>query len=296
MALVSNRVLVTGINSFTGHHLTAYLKHNGFDVYGTVLSGGDRKHIFNCDVTNRESCEDAVASISPDYVIHLAGIAFVGHANSEAFYKVNTIGSENLLRALTLLKKPVQKVLLASSATVYGDQRCEVLEESMCPKPANHYGISKLAMEFIAQGYFSKLPIIIVRPFNYTGVGQSEQFLIPKIVSHFRQRKTSIELGNLYVSREFNDVNLACDIYTKLLQSDASGLVTNLCSGNAISLLEIIASMNKISGYEIEVQVNPAFVRENEISRLVGSPKNIESIIGKIIPCALEDTLNRMYQ
>ncbi len=65
---------------------------------------------------------------------------------------------------------------MASSATIYGNQGLEVLDESLCPIPANHYGASKYAMECLVKNYFTKLNIIITRPFNYTGVGQAEHF------------------------------------------------------------------------------------------------------------------------
>ena len=290
------KVLITGIDSFTGGHLSQYLNALGYDVFGTVIRGGDDITCFNCDITNAQQCKDVVSSVKPEYVIHLAGISYVGHDNTEAFYQVNTLGSQNLLDALSKQAHPIKKVILASSATVYGDQGCEVLDESMCPQPANHYGISKLAMEHVARGFFSKLPIIITRPFNYTGIGQPEHFLVPKIVSHFKRRESVIELGNLHVSREFNDISLACEIYAKLLECDSSGEIVNLCSGNAISLMEIVDRMNEIAGYAIDVQVNPAFVRANEIKRLVGSTEKLQKMIGSITPHNLKTTLLTMYQ
>ena len=166
----------------------------------------------------------------------------------------------------------------------------------MCPQPANHYGISKLAMEHMAWMYRDKLPIIIARPFNYTGIGQSEQFLIPKIVSHFKRKEKVIELGNLHVAREFNDVEFVCEVYEKLLRSSFVSETVNLCSGKAISLLEIIAYMNQISGYNIEVKVNPLFVRENEIKRLVGSTKKLKKAISTIKNIEIEETLRKMYE
>jgi len=294
--VLASKVLITGIDSFTGGHLSKYLKFLGYDVYGTVIRNGDGAISFDCDITNSQQCKDVITSINPEYVIHLAGISYVSHDNTEAFYQVNTLGTQNLLDALAASSCSLKKVILASSATVYGDQGCEVIDESMCPQPANHYGISKLAMEHAARAFFSKLPIIIVRPFNYTGVGQPEHFLVPKIVSHFKHKKNVIELGNLHVLREFNDVSLACDIYTKLLQCDTSGEIVNLCSGQAISLMEIIELMNTIAGYKIDVQVNPAFVRANEIKRLVGSTIQLEQLIGQLQPMNLEKTLRTMYE
>lgn len=293
---LASKVLITGINSFTGGHLSKYLGSLGYDVYGTVMRGGDGVVSFDCDITNIQQCMAVVASVKPEYVIHLAGVSFPGEKNTSLLFEVNTLGAQNLLDALVASKCVLKKVVLASSATVYGDQGREVLDESMCPQPANHYGISKLSMEHTARAFFSRLPIIIVRPFNYIGIGQPEQFLVPKIISHFKRQEEVIELGNLDVSREFNDVTLACDIYAKLLKCDASGEIVNLCSGQAISLMEIIKVMNTIAGYEIDVQVNPAFVRENEIKRLVGSTIQLEQLIGKITPMALEQTLRVMYE
>lgn len=294
--LASKKVLITGIDSFTGFHLKTHLKKQGYHVYGTVFSNGDGVETFTCNITNKDGCLHVMRQIQPNFLIHLAGISYVGHDDVEAFYKVNTLGTQNILDALCTLENSVQKVILASSATVYGDQGYEELDESMCPKPASHYGISKLAMEHMARMYFTKLPIIIVRPFNYIGVGQAEHFLVPKIVSHFKQHAKSIELGNLHVEREFNDVEFTCKVYAALLSSKCHSEVLNLCSGKAISLLEIISLMNKIVGYEIEVNVNPAFVRENEIKRLVGSTTRLEQAIGHTRPIELEETLRKMYE
>ncbi|WP_228447982.1 GDP-mannose 4,6-dehydratase [Sulfurospirillum diekertiae] len=296
MALASKKVLITGIDSFTGYHLKTHLKKQGYNVYGTVFSNGDEAETFTCNITNKENCLHVMRQIQPNFLIHLAGISYVGHDDVEALYKVNTLGTQNVLDALCTSESNVQKVILASSATVYGDQGCEELEESMCPKPANHYGISKLAMEHMARGYFAKLPITIVRPFNYTGIGQPEHFLVPKIVSHFKRREQTIELGNLHVAREFNDVAFTCKVYEKLLESTMDSDIVNLCSGKAISLMEIISLMNAIAGYEIEVKVNPSFVRDNEIKRLVGSTQKLEKTIDHICPIELEETLRKMYE
>lgn len=296
LALVSNKVLITGIDSFTGMHLSSYLETKGYRVYGTVLKEGDGFKTFTCNITCKQECIDVMSCVKPDCVIHLAGIAFVGHDNNEAFYEVNTLGTQNILDALIETNCKIQKVILASSATVYGDQGSEVLNESMCPMPTNHYGMSKLAMEHMARNYFKKLPILIVRPFNYTGVGQAEHFLVPKIVSHFKQKALHIELGNLYVEREFNDVFFTCNVYVRLLESEVISEIVNICSGTAISLMDIIDTMDSLARYRITVEVNPLFIREHEIKRLVGSITKLESIVGKIVPIPLIQTLSNMYE
>lgn len=265
-------------------------------MYGTTIDEPCMPEHFRCDLRDRDAIRSVVDQIQPTHVIHLAAISFVGESNASLIYDVNVIGSCNLLDALAGLPKAPQKVILASSATVYGDQGSEVLDESMCPRPVNHYGCSKLVMEQMASTYHSKLPIIITRPFNYTGPGQEGHFLIPKIVNHFKERKNMIELGNLYVEREFNDIRDVCEIYAKLLSSDAEGETLNLCTGRGVTLLSVIDRMNEIAGYEIEVTVNPAFVRPNEIKRLVGSVDHLTSLIGTIKPRPIRDTLLSMYE
>lgn len=189
------KVLITGIDSFTGVHLSSYLENSGYDVYGTSLSKTAEKK-YKCDITNKEEILTVLDTVKPDFFVHLSGISFTAHGNSEDFYRVNTIGTINILDAFIESNLKPQKIIIASSATVYGNQGVEILDESMCPKPANHYGASKYAMECMAKNYFDRLNIIITRPFNYTGIGQAEHFLIPKIVKHFREKK---KLWNLVI-------------------------------------------------------------------------------------------------
>ncbi len=289
------KVLITGIDSFTGNHLSKYLEKYGYSVYGTSLfNSGEKKYL--CDITKKDDILKVLKEIKPDYLIHLSAISFAAHENIQDFYSVNTVGTTNILDAFLELGLNPKKIILASSATVYGNQNKEVLDESLCPKPANHYGASKYAMECLASGYFDKLPILITRPFNYTGIGQAEHFLIPKIVKYFKDKKEIIELGNLDVKREFNDINFVCEVYKELLECEAISEIINIASQNPISLLEIIDKMNKIAGYNIKVEVNPAFVRKDEIKTLCGSSKKLFELVGSIKQRTFEDILRSMIE
>lgn len=289
------RVLITGIDSFTGSHLSKYLNKFGYEIYGTSLCESG-KNKYKCDITSKDDVKDILKKVQPDYFIHLSGISFAAHGNNEDFYKVNTMGTLNILDSIVELNLNIEKIILASSATVYGNQGLEILDESLCPKPANHYGASKYAMECLAKNYFEKLPIIITRPFNYTGVGQADNFLIPKIVKHFKEKKETIELGNLDVSREFNDVEYVCEVYKRLLECKTKSKVVNICSNKGIKLLDVIDTMNNLAGYKIEVKVNPAFVRKDEIQSLTGSTDKLYEIIGEVKQKPFEDTLRGMLE
>jgi nucleoside-diphosphate-sugar epimerase len=197
------RALITGLHGFTGYFLAQELTAAGYRVFGTMMPGeAVGPDMFAVDLCDRDAVAAMVAEVRPDVVAHLAGIAFVGHANVEAIYRVNVVGTRNLLEALASGSDQPTSVLLASSANIYGNASVPVIDEDVPPAPANDYAVSKLAMEYMARLWMDKLPITIVRPFNYTGVGQADNFLLPKIVSHFRRNEARIELGNFAIARD----------------------------------------------------------------------------------------------
>ncbi|UVW28343.1 GDP-mannose 4,6-dehydratase [Massilia sp. H6] len=290
------RALITGLRGFTGYYLAQELSAAGYRVFGTVLPGEELgPDIHAVDLCDREAVARIVDEVQPDVVAHLAGIAFVAHANSELIYRVNVVGTRNLLEALALGAHRPTSVLLASSANIYGNASVSVIDESVPPSPANDYAVSKLAMEYMARLWMDKLPIIIARPFNYTGRGQDENFLLPKIVSHFRRNERRIELGNLAIARDFSDVRMVSRAYRRLLAVAPSGEAFNVCSGSSHSLANLIDMMGQIAGYHIEVQVNPAFVRANDVLTLAGSNSKLTAVIGQLEPTPLSETLRWMY-
>ena len=288
------KVLVTGIDGFTGKHLANALKLSGFKVVGLSEQNNDADDVFTCDLLDKENLQQVVAKIKPNYVVHLAAISFVGHGNADDFYRVNVVGTVNLLEALLKLEKKPEKVLVASSANVYGDCDKSPILETQQPLPVNHYAMSKLSMEFMARTYLDRLPLFFTRPFNYIGLGQAESFVIPKLISHFTKKARVIELGNLNVEREFNDVRFVCDAYLRLLDVAKPGEAYNICSGKPVTLSKVIELLTEMTGYKINVKVNPAFVRENEVHQLFGNPEKLLNTIGTIQQPILEETLTWM--
>lgn len=291
------RILVTGANGFTGRHLIDRLARDGHELHGLAHSAEEDaqdllKATHVADLRDLPALSKVVAEVRPDKVVHLAAIAFVAHGDASELYSANIFGTRNLLQALATASHPPSVVLLASSANVYGNRREGVLDESLSPEPANDYGITKLSCEMLGRLYADRLPIITVRPFNYTGRGQSEQFIIPKIVAHAKARRDTIELGNIDVARDFSDVRAVVDSYARLLDApEAIGGVFNVCSGEARTLSEVLDLAAELTGHRMEVRVNTAFVRADEVRKLCGGRARLESVIGEVVMPSLRDTI-----
>jgi nucleoside-diphosphate-sugar epimerase len=278
-----SKLLLTGAAGFTGQHFIGAGQQAGYKV-----------RPLQADLTDAKAVASEVAVFAPDYVVHLAGISAITHADEEAFYSVNLFGTQNLLKALTALPKSPTRVLLASSSNVYGNALFSPIDESSCPAPVNHYAISKLAMERLTCMFADKLPMVVARPFNYTGIGHDARFVIPKLIEHFKRRASTIELGNLEVEREFNDVRTVCESYLRLLEFGQAGQVYNVCSGRPVSLMMAVDALKGITGHEMVVTVNPDLIRANEVHRLCGNPTKLESCIGKLQHPTLDETLRWM--
>lgn len=292
------RVLVTGIAGFTGRYVAAELSGAGHQVVGLAHPGSGHGlpdvPTHAVDLLDRPATRAAVTEAAADAVVHLAAITFVAHDDADELYRTNIVGTRNLLEALDATGAPPGIVVLASSANVYGNTTVEPITEDTPPAPANDYAVSKLAMEHLARLWATRLPIAVTRPFNYTGVGQRGQFLLPKIVDHFRRRERAIELGNTGVWRDFSDVRTVARHYRRLVELAPAGTTLNLCSGVAHSLDEVLAIMAELAGYRIEVRVNPDFVRANEVVRLVGSRERLDATLGAVPAIPLRETLRWM--
>lgn len=293
---VPSRVLLTGARGFTGHYVREALVEAGYAVYGLSQEVTEEPGTVVADISDIDVLTAAFASVRPDYVIHLAAIAFVGHADVKQFYDVNLFGTLNLFEAASRARVSPSRFVIASSANVYGNPPVPVVSEDVWPAPVNHYAMSKLSMEHMVRTWEDRFNITIVRPFNYTGLGQSEQFLIPKLVAHFRDCKCEISLGNLDVCREFNDVRMVAQVYTQLLRPEvgSGGLTINLCSGKGYALGDVVAMLQKLCSHTIQVKRDPELVRANELKTLVGDPGRLKALMPELPAFDLLDTLQWM--
>jgi nucleoside-diphosphate-sugar epimerase len=297
--MAGRKLLLTGASGFTGRYLLKSAVALGYECIAISQKGTlpieSAANVIECDLLDFDKVKQIVAEIEPDYVVHLAAISYVGHGSTKDISQTNIVGTTNLLDAIAKQCTDIQKILIVSSGNVYGNAISLPITERSVFNPENDYGVSKCSMELAVKIRMDSLPIVITRPFNYTGIGQAEHFLVPKIVRAFKSGQTHIELGNLDVARDFSDVRDVVAAYLGLLESEAQSEVYNVCSGKSVSLLNIIDKLNALAGYEINVKVNPEFIRSNEIKELYGCENKLRALIGPYRKYTFEDTLNWIF-
>jgi len=277
------RVALTGATGFTGRFVSAALEAAGI----TPVS-------LQVDLRDPHAVGAVIDALDFDRVIHLAGRAFVDAADWHAFYTVNQLGTFNLLEAVSR-KAAGARCILASSAQVYGPKAEGLIAESAPTNPTNHYAISKRAMEQGADLWRDRLDIVVTRPFNYTGVGQDTQYLIPKIVDHFLRRAEVIELGNTWVRRDFGDVRSVAEACVGLALATEVPPVVNIATGAVSSIGDIVEQLTALSGHQLEVRVNRAFVRKGDVEVLGGNVALLRETLPEWAPRSINDTLQWMY-
>lgn len=289
MAHRSDKILITGAAGLTGRALFARLAAAGHRPM-SLDHGGSR-----VDLRNGEAVAKSLRAAAPDVIVHLAGITTSLHSDISEIYSVNVGGTVNLLEAAASLSRPPGLTILASSATVYGTPTQDGLIAENAPlRPQHHYAASKVAMEALASVFGKSLPILITRPFNYTGAGQSEDFVVAKLVGHFQRREPEIRLGNIDVSRDIGAADDVAEIYCRLIERCQAGATTNIATGRAIALAEIIAALKKLTGHSPKIISDPRFTRPDDPKIVAGDIALLESLIGSVPRTALPDLLSAM--
>lgn len=292
------RILVTGGGGFVGLHLLReVLKHDVDELIATV-PGDPAVQVpniggvewFPLDVTSLESVRNVVGRVQPDVVYHLAGQASVG-ASFEAplvTWDVNATGTLRLIEALRELSPGTQRLVLASSAEVYGvvspDE--QPIVEGSPFGPVNPYGASKAAAELAALGASRQggLQVVITRMFNLIGPGQDERFVLPSIArqltaSDFVEgKRRALKLGNLAVERDFLDVRDAVSAYLTLMERGRAGDAYNICSGIARPLSAVVARLVELSGLDVDITVDQSRVRPSDIPVLAGENTKLRDL------------------
>jgi GDP-4-dehydro-6-deoxy-D-mannose reductase len=274
------RALITGGKGFVGHWLAAHLKDRGDEV--AVID-------IETDVADGAAVRRVMSDVAPEAVYHLAAMTHVGESweNPSQVLRVNVLGTAEVLAAArSLATSP--RVLVVSSAEVYGVVTPAQLPlgEDTPAKPASPYAASKLAAEAVAlqawRGFGQ--PVVIVRPFNHIGPGQSPNFFVPalakRIVEAGRSGTRSLPVGNLTTRRDFTDVRDVVTAYRLLIEQGESGGVYNVCSGRDVAMSDVAGQLLELAGANLTLETDPALLRPVDVPVLRGSAALLRSATG----------------
>ena len=274
------RALITGGKGFVGQWLAAHLKDCGDEV--AVID-------IETDVADGAAVGAVMAEVAPDAVYHLAALTHVGESweNPSQVLRVNVLGTAELLAAARR-DRPEARVLVVSSAEVYGVVTPQQLPlgEDTPTEPASPYAASKLAAETVAlqawRGYAQ--PVIVVRPFNHIGPGQSPNFFVPalakRIVEARRSGAPTLAVGTLTTRRDFTDVRDVVAAYRLLMEHGTAGDVYNVCSGHDVAMAEVAEQLLDLAGVDLSLETDPALVRPVDVPVLRGDASRLRAATG----------------
>ena len=274
------RALITGGKGFVGQWLAAHLKDAGDEVAVIDLE---------TDVSDGPAVRRVMSDVRPEAVYHLAAMTHVGESweNPSQVLKVNVLGTAELLAAARTLEQS-PRMLVVSSAEVYGvvSEAQLPLREDTPTAPATPYAASKLAAEAVAlqawRGY--QQPVIVVRPFNHIGPGQSPNFAVPalakRIVEARRSGAGSLSVGTLTTRRDFTDVRDVVVAYRLLLETGVPGTIYNVCSGRDVAISEVAEQLLALAGAKLELVTDPDLVRPVDVPVLRGDAGLLKAATG----------------
>ncbi len=292
-------ILVTGSDGFVGHHLLARL---AADFPDAVL------HPAAFDVTDPDAIDHAVSALRPDACIHLAAIAAIGEARDapEHAWAVNLGGTLSLARALRR-HTPDCVLLYVSSADAYGSSFAAgvALDEAAPLAPMNTYGATKAAAD-LALGALAQdgLRVIRLRPFNHTGPGQSEAFVVAAFARQIARiaagrQPPVLRVGALDARRDFLDVRDVVAAYSLCLaraDSQVSGTILNVASGEGRRVGDVLDALLALSGVQAAVEVEAGRLRRTEIPLACGDAARARAALGWAPAIAWETTLRDVLQ
>jgi GDP-4-dehydro-6-deoxy-D-mannose reductase len=276
-------VLVTGISGFAGSHLAELLVSRGDEVHGLAHEGPpfanlasvrDRVRIHEGDITRLEDVQGALAGARPDAVVHLAGMAVPTMAAEDpvAAVRINVLGTATLLTAIE--RHPRTRLVLASSADVYGAPERVPVDEDAPLRPANVYAATKVAAEALTRELAARhaASVVILRPANQNGPRQHPGLAASAFAKQIAEAEAGlaepvVRHGRLDAERDFLDVRDMARAYAAALGVAESGTF-NVGTGRAVSIAEILDTLIALARIPVRAELDPSRVRGGEPTRI----------------------------
>ena len=286
------KALITGAGGFVGPHLVRDLEADGAEATGLDLRTGP-------DLLDADGWRRALDEHRPDVLYHLAGWSDVGGSWERPFetFRVNALGTLAVIEAAVAAK--TERVILISSADVYGPVPVaeQPITEQHPPRPHSPYGVSKQAAEALAfQAHRAhELGVVVVRPFNHIGAGQSTRFVAPAFASQIAAAERvgggEIRHGDLSARRDMTDVRDVVRAYRLLAERGEPGEVYNVCRGSAIAMADLLDGLIRLANVPVTTAVDPGRLRPVELAVLEGSHAKLTEATGWTPRIPLSETL-----
>ena len=304
------KILITGAGGFVGKYLIKELqKDSSNDIFGAVFRSTSDiasllspDHTIEGDLSDLSFASDLIKRSNPDVIYHLAALSVVGSSveNAVSVMNSNTTISYNLLESVRLYAQKA-RVIAISSGNVYGavKEPNVKINESVPLRPLNPYAVSKVSQEMLALMYHLAYgqDIVISRPFNHTGIGQTTEFVIPSLAAKFAKIEKGelspvIEVGNLDSVRDFTDVRDMVIAYTQAAKSGISGEIYNIGSGLGHTIKEVLDIFQSLSMTKVEIKVSEGLLRTADVPALISDSSKFSALSHWKPKIDLKDTIS----
>ena len=217
------KILITGASGFIGSFIVEEALKRGFETWAAMRRSSskeylqdERIHFIELNLSSQGDLEMQLMGHDFDYVVHAAGVTKC--LDKRDFYRINTEGTKNLVRAIIALDMPLKKFVYISSLSIFGaireKQPYQEIRDTDTPKPNTAYGRSKLEAERFLDALQTPFPYVILRPTGVYGPRERDYFLMAKSIkqhSDFAVGYRRQDITFVYVEDVVQAVFLACD-------------------------------------------------------------------------------------
>ena len=274
-------ILVTGAKGFVGGYLLPLL--------------GEQAVAAEADVRDAAAVEAEFRAVEPSAVVHLAALSSVGESwlQPVEIWRVNVLGTLHVLQAAA----PGTRILLASTAEVYGRAEKLPASEDAALAPVSPYGASKAAAELACAPARARgeLEIVVTRAFNTEGPGRDERFAVGSWARQIAELEHAgggtLHVGDLSAKRDIVDVRDASRAYASLVDPAVEGGTYNIASGRAVGMQHVLDVLLGLARCEIRVEPDPERMRPVDLPELWGDPSKLDAATGWKAEIPLEQTL-----
>ncbi|MGE0190745.1 MAG: NAD-dependent epimerase/dehydratase family protein [Planctomycetota bacterium] len=303
-------VLVTGAAGFIGSHLTDRLLAEGAAVTGIDdfdpyydralkernLEGARAQRGFRfveADI-NRADLDDVLRGV--DRVVHLAAKAGVRGSwgtSFDSYLDANVRTTQRLLEACR--RHPVGLFLYGGSASVYGDEALEPVDESYVGTPHSPYGLTKWAAERLAFTYRAVfgIPAAAARIFSCYGPRERPDKAIQIFLTAARDGQPITVHGDGSQLRDFTYVGDVVDGLVRALERRPDGAVFNLARGATRPLADVLGVIRSVTGRDLEVRYGPR--QDGDVRVTAGVIERARALLGYDPRVDLEEGIARQW-